>query len=196
MARPDRLTRACGPCPSGSVASLRCLSADIVGLGSNSGARMLSGTEKEKGPPMGTLCIALAVQDVDSIDFDGNTFCFTGTFLFGTRSACHRAAEKVGGIPAPWITKKLDYSVVGTMSTRSWANTSFGRKIERAVALQQSGSPLVIIDERRRVEDLPIAASDQGLGPLAGAGGHVGGTRARPASRMRRYYLIGRSWAR
>lgn len=99
--------------------------------------------------------VSFPVQQVDSIDFDGKTFCFTGTFIFGTRPACHKATEKIGGIPAPRITKKLDYLVIGTMSTRTWANTSFGRKIEKAIELQKSGSPLFIINEKTWVENLP-----------------------------------------
>ena len=99
--------------------------------------------------------IAFPIQQVDGIDFDGRSFCFTGTFLFGTRPACHKATEKAGGIPAKNITKKLDFLVIGTLSTPSWANTSFGRKIERAVQLQQDGCSLVIIDEKSWVQELP-----------------------------------------
>ena len=91
--------------------------------------------------------ISLPVQEIESLEFDEQTFCFTGTFIFGTRPACQKATEKAGGISAKRITKKLDYLVIGTMSTRSWANTSFGRKIEKAVEYQAEGCPLVIIDE-------------------------------------------------
>ena len=99
--------------------------------------------------------IAFPVQQVESIDFEGRIFCFTGTFLFGTRPSCHKATEKAGGVPAKGITKKLDYLVIGTMSTRAWAHTSFGRKIEKAVQLQREGCPLVIIDEKSWVAELP-----------------------------------------
>ncbi len=99
--------------------------------------------------------ISFPIARVNAIEFEGKTFCFTGTFLFGTRPACHKATEKVGGIPALRITRKLDYLVIGTLSTRSWANTSFGRKIEKAVGLQNSGCPVTIIDEQTWVKGLP-----------------------------------------
>ena len=98
---------------------------------------------------------SLPLEQVHTLVFAGSSFCFTGTFLYGTREACHRATEKAGGVSAPRITKKLDYLVVGTMTTRSWAHTSFGRKIEKAVQLKQDGCPLSIIDEKDWVSSLP-----------------------------------------
>jgi hypothetical protein len=35
------------------------------------------------------------------------------------------------------------------MTTQSWANTSFGRKIEKAVGYQKKGSPLLIVSEEQ-----------------------------------------------
>ena len=116
--------------------------------------QLIGGSFQESGA-VGGEATSLPVQQVSEIDFEGRTFCFTGSFLYGTRPACHKATEKAGGIPAPRITQKLDYLVIGTMSTRSWANTSFGRKIERAVEIQESGCPLVIIDEQTWIEKLP-----------------------------------------
>ena len=115
---------------------------------------LIGGSFQETGATSG-VSTSLPIRDVESIEFDSSTFCFTGTFLFGTRPVCHRATEKAGGIPAPRITKKLDYLVIGTMTTRSWANTSFGRKIEKAVELQKSGVPLSIIGEQCWVRHLP-----------------------------------------
>jgi hypothetical protein len=37
--------------------------------------------------------------------------------------------------------------VIGVFASRDWANTNFGRKIERAVKLRDSGSGLAIISE-------------------------------------------------
>jgi hypothetical protein len=37
--------------------------------------------------------------------------------------------------------------VIGTFASRDWANTNYGRKIERAVELRQSGSGISIISE-------------------------------------------------
>ena len=99
----------------------------------------------------------LPVEDVDVIDFDGSLFCFTGTFLYGTRAACHKATESAGGVAAKGITKKLNYLVIGTNTTQSWANTSFGRKIEKAVDYRDSGVPLAIISEACWISFLPVS---------------------------------------
>lgn len=116
---------------------------------------LIGGTMQETGATEG-LSTNLPVEDVAAIDFDGRLFCFTGTFLFGTRTACHKATEFAGGIVANGITKKLDYLVIGTNTTGSWANTSFGRKIEKAVDYRSSGLPLAIVSEACWVNHLPF----------------------------------------
>ncbi len=115
---------------------------------------LIGGTMQETGATEG-LPTDLPVEDVESIAFPSSSFCFTGTFLFGTRAACHKATESAGGIAAKGITKKLDYLVIGTNTTESWANTSFGRKIEKAVDYRSSGVPLAIISEACWIGHLP-----------------------------------------
>ena len=44
-------------------------------------------------------------------------------------------------------TRDSDYLLIGLFASRDWANTSFGRKIEKAVALRESGIPIAIISE-------------------------------------------------
>ena len=117
---------------------------------------LIGGTMQEIGATEG-LSTSLPVDDVSDIDFDGRSFCFTGTFLFGTRSACHKATELAGGIAAKGVTRKLDFLVIGTNTTRTWANTSFGRKIEKAVDYRNSGLPLAIVSEACWVRHLPFS---------------------------------------
>lgn len=74
------------------------------------------------------------------------TFCFTGQFIYGTRSACEQAISDRGGNIAA-VSKKLDYLVIGSMSSRDWKNSSFGTKIEKAMNLKQGGSELSIVTE-------------------------------------------------
>jgi NAD-dependent DNA ligase len=119
---------------------------------------LIGGTFQETGTTSG-LSSSLPVNAIDGIDFSGKVFCFTGEFLFGTREACHRATERVGGLPSRRITQKLNYLVIGTMSTRSFSSASFGRKIEKAVDYQKSGSPLLIVDEATWVRCLPVECS-------------------------------------
>ena len=79
--------------------------------------------------------------------FPSNTFLFTGTCAFGTRRQCHDITESLGGTISERVTKKLDYLVIGTYVTDSWAHESYGRKIEKAMQYRDQGVPLAIVTE-------------------------------------------------
>jgi len=79
------------------------------------------------------MATSFPVEQVDAIDFNGRSFCFTGRFLFGSRNACHNAVEERGGIAAKGVTRNLSYLVIGTLASRDWAHTSHGRKIEKVM---------------------------------------------------------------
>jgi len=81
------------------------------------------------------------------IAFEGSTFVFTGTCAFGTRKDCQKAVEHLGGHNIANVTKKLNYLVLGSYVTDSWAHETFGRKIEKAMDYRDSGVPLAIITE-------------------------------------------------
>lgn len=81
------------------------------------------------------------------------SFCFTGQFLFGTRSACEHAVEQRGGRVGV-IGKKLDYLVVGELSSRAWKHSSFGTKIESAMKLKAEGARVVVVTEAQWVQSL------------------------------------------
>lgn len=78
--------------------------------------------------------------------------CHTGEFVYGTRSACEKLTEKAGGIPLSSVTKKVAYLVVGTHVSPAWMNTSYGRKIMRAMELREQGHQLLIVSEKRWIE--------------------------------------------
>jgi NAD-dependent DNA ligase len=92
---------------------------------------------------------ALPIDDDPSIFFRNMSFCFTGRFIYGSRPACERAILGLGGTAIDHISGKLDYLVIGTMIEPQWINTSYGRKIEKAVNLQADGSDIVIVSERQ-----------------------------------------------
>ena len=81
------------------------------------------------------------------ITFPARSFLFTGTFAYGTRRQCHEAVESLGGIIANSVTKSLNYLVIGSYVTDSWAHETFGRKIQKAVEYQIQGVPLIIVTE-------------------------------------------------
>lgn len=92
---------------------------------------------------------ALPVDDDPSVFFKGMSFCFTGTFMFGTRPAVERTTLRLGGTAVDNVSKKLNYLVIGGLITPSWAFESYGRKIEKAAEYRDShGAPIIIISER------------------------------------------------
>jgi len=84
----------------------------------------------------------------DPVVFRGRVFTITGRFAFGTRRKVMDAIEARGGKPSDSApTLESNYLVLGIFASRDWCNTNYGRKIERAVELRQSGSGIAIIPE-------------------------------------------------
>lgn len=108
--------------------------------------RRISGEKSEIGELAKTSSLPINDPPPD-IDFDGKSFLFTGTCAFGTRKQCNEATESLGGSISKGVNKNLDYLVLGTYVTDSWAHETFGRKIEKAVEYRNSGLPIVIISE-------------------------------------------------
>ncbi len=88
-----------------------------------------------------------------NILFDAARFCFTGTFAFGTRRDCETAV-KDRGANAGSLNAKTDYLVIGIYATDSWAHSSYGRKIEKALDMQRKGSGILIVGEEHWVESI------------------------------------------
>lgn len=81
-----------------------------------------------------------------TMTFRGAPMCFTGTFAFGQRKHCEAAVSALGARPGG-LTASTRYLVVGAYATDSWAQSSFGRKIEKAVDLRLKGRPINIVGE-------------------------------------------------
>ena len=91
----------------------------------------------------------LPIDSVDEILLTGVSVCFTGEFIYGTRSACERAMIRIGAAVSQGVNKKLDYLVIGALASPDWANQTYGRKIEKAVAYRSSeGRPLIISEHQ------------------------------------------------
>lgn len=87
------------------------------------------------------------------IELPGARFCFTGTFAYGTRSDCESAVIAQGA-SAGALTKATDYLVIGVYATDSWAHSSYGRKIEKAVEMRNGGHRIAIVGEQHWVAHL------------------------------------------
>lgn len=82
-----------------------------------------------------------------NINFEDSVFCVTGKFAFGPRSEIEKLIEERGGELNNSITKKVNYLVIGTFSSRDWIHSSYGRKIEKAVEYRDNGDDIAIISE-------------------------------------------------
>jgi NAD-dependent DNA ligase len=121
---------------------------------------LVGGTLQESGAASG-LSTTLPVDESLRIVFAGKTFCFTGTFAYGRRSVCEAAVIDRGGAVSSTVRKDLDFLIVGSIATESWQHSSFGRKIEQAVALaSKSGRPF-ITSERNFVAHLATLRGEQ-----------------------------------
>ena len=75
-------------------------------------------------------------------------FAFTGLSSRGSRSKLVDAIQSRGGIYQRDVDDQLDALIVGGGMADSWAFSCFGRKVEAAVKLRQTGIPLQIISEQ------------------------------------------------
>ena len=121
-------------------------------LDSEESSELLNVLHKISGSPseIGELAKATSLpidHPLPDVAFPGRSFLFTGTCAFGTRKQCHEVTESLGGLIVGGVTKKLDYLVIGTYVTDSWAHESYGRKIEKAMEYREHGVPLVIVTE-------------------------------------------------
>ncbi|MBM3930223.1 MAG: hypothetical protein FJ336_02940 [Sphingomonadales bacterium] len=92
--------------------------------------------------------IARLFDDDPSVIFEGNFFVLTGDFLFGPRSSCERAILKRGGIVRNSLSGTTSYLIVGSRSSPAWIEETWGRKLQRAAELIDSGdSELAVIRE-------------------------------------------------
>jgi NAD-dependent DNA ligase len=81
------------------------------------------------------------------LEFVGRRFVLTGKFASGTRKECEAMVVAVGGSVAKNVTKDTDVVVVGELVSDSWIHESYGRKIEKAVELRDSGGRVSIVSE-------------------------------------------------
>jgi NAD-dependent DNA ligase len=89
-----------------------------------------------------------------NVVFQGRSFCFTGDFIFGSREKCLQSVFERGGLCHDKVVTTTDFLVIGTLASPKWAHEVYGRKIEAAVSLKDSGHSLAIISEEQWTECL------------------------------------------
>ncbi len=131
-------------------------------LDSEESAELLSILHKLTGEPseVGELAKTTSLpvdEPAPSIIFEDRHFLFTGTCVYGTRKDCQAVIDRLGGINAKGVTKKLNYLVLGTYVTDSWIHESYGRKIEKAMQYRDGGIPITIITEEHWINESGLA---------------------------------------
>lgn len=82
------------------------------------------------------------------IEFPDRIFCLTGQFLHGSRKECQELIVARGGEVINRMNRFVHYLVVGTMSSKDWMYSSYGRKIEVAVKNRdEKGYAIRIVSE-------------------------------------------------
>lgn len=79
--------------------------------------------------------------------FDQNTFVLTGRFAYGPRRVCEAEVLERGGRVSNLVTLQTSYLVIGSVGSRDWIHSSWGRKIEKAVQYRPL-CPIAVISER------------------------------------------------
>lgn len=94
-----------------------------------------------------------------AIVFAGETFCFTGTFAFGSRKDCEQAVAERGGRCHPTVLKRPMTLVIGINASDAWIQAPYGRKIEKAVAYRDQGIGIQIVGESHWAKAVEAGAS-------------------------------------
>lgn len=111
------------------------------------------GFDDEEEPANMATALPLDIP-VPSLRFDGQTFLFTGKFVYGTRVLCQTEVQRRGGMCSTRVNRDVDVLVIGCLGSRDWIQTSFGRKIESVVKLKREGLPVAIVGEQHWVASL------------------------------------------
>jgi hypothetical protein len=83
------------------------------------------------------------------ISMEGLVVNVTGRFKFGSRTKVLEALSSLGAYASDKPpTTDTNLFIIGLYASRDWINTNYGRKIERAVELKDSGLGIQIISEK------------------------------------------------
>jgi hypothetical protein len=79
--------------------------------------------------------------------FAGRSFVVTGTFKFGARRTVTEAIEQRGGSVGETVLVSTYALIVGSLASRDWLHSSYGRKVMKALEYRGKGHQLLIVGE-------------------------------------------------
>ncbi|GAB1476250.1 hypothetical protein MASR2M70_10840 [Bacillota bacterium] len=94
------------------------------------------------------------------IEIPNHVFCFTGASSRCTRNEIADIIVECNGLFSNSVSGKTHFLLVGDDGNPCWAFNCYGRKVEKAVELRKSGSPIQVIHENdfwpviERIKDL------------------------------------------
>lgn len=83
-----------------------------------------------------------------NIEFNGNSFCFTGGLAELKRTQAEREVRARNGFSQSVINRELNYLVIGSIPSLGWKHGNYGNKIEKARQLIKEGANLTLISEK------------------------------------------------
>lgn len=89
----------------------------------------------------------LSATQKTTVPLEGKTVCLSGNFVNGSKAEIEKLITEMGGIPVNSVTKKTDVLVVGGEGNSQWAYGNYGSKVKKALQMQESGHPIVILGE-------------------------------------------------
>ncbi|HEL8054149.1 TPA: BRCT domain-containing protein [Escherichia coli] len=114
-----------------------------------------TGCDLENGVVDG-LATRLPIDAGCLVELKGRNYCLTGQFVAGKRAVVEDLIKNAGGNISSGITQKLDFLVIGTLSSRDWKFSSHGRKIEKAIKYRDEKClNIKIISEEMLFDVLP-----------------------------------------
>jgi len=106
----------------------------------------LVANDSEAGEAVKSSTLPLCDPPPDVV-FEGQRFCFTGSFTYGKRKDCEAAVVERGGFCKSSVAWATRFVVIGEYATDAWMHSTFGRKIEHAMGYREQGAPISIIGE-------------------------------------------------
>ena len=109
--------------------------------------KSLTGEKKDDvDSPAKSTSLPLTIPE-PTVIIENNSFVFTGVFTIGTRKKCEEIVVSLGGEMHKTVKRTTDYLVVGDIGSDQWVHSTHGRKIEKAIAMRDSGTNIKIISE-------------------------------------------------